>query len=164
MKFSRSLTPALAALLLAGASAQTTIGGMTITRPAPVTRPAATPSTPSASTAASIPAGWRELRGQVLTPSRTALPAGSTVTVVIEDVSLQDVASKQLVRIQFSTPRLPASYQIVYNPARFSVGRSYAVRATVTDKNGKLLYITDTRTELPSGSRAVLDVKVVRVR
>ncbi|ANE44566.1 hypothetical protein SU48_13245 [Deinococcus puniceus] len=158
--------PALAVLLLAGASAQTTIGGMTITRPVPISRPAPapTPSAASSSTAASIPAGWRELRGQVLTPSRTALPAGSTVTVVIEDVSLQDVASKQLVRIQFSTPRLPASYQMVYNPVRFSAGRSYAVRATVTDKNGKLLYVTDTRTELPTGNRAVLDVKVVRVR
>lgn len=160
MKFSRSLVPTLAALMVAAASAQTsTIGGMTITRSAPVIRPAA-----AASTSASIPAGWRELRGRILTPSRAALPAGSVVTVVIEDVSLQDVASKQLVRIQFSTPRLPASYQIVYNPVRFSAGRSYAVRASVTDKNGKLLYVTDTRTELPTGSRAVLDVKVVAVR
>lgn len=164
MKPSRLMLPALAALLLAGASAQTTIGGMTITRPAPTARPATAPSATSSNTAASIPAGWRELRGQVLTPSRIALPAGSTVTVVIEDVSLQDVASRQLVRIQFSAPRLPASYQIVYNPVRFSASRSYAVRATVTDKNGRLLYVTDTRTELPSGSRTVLDVKVVRVR
>jgi putative lipoprotein len=163
MKPSRVVLPTLAALLLAGASAQATIGGMTITRPAPVPRPAA-PSAASSSTAASIPVGWRELRGQVLTPSRMALPAGSTVTVVIEDVSLQDVASKQMVRIQFAAPRLPASYQIVYNPVRFAAGRSYAVRATVTDKNGKLLYVTDTRTELPSGSRAVQDVKVIRVR
>jgi len=160
MKNARFLLPALAALLLSGASAQTTIGGMTITRPAPVSRPAAAPSSASSS----IPAGWRELRGQVLTPSRTALPAGSVVTVVIEDVSLQDVASRQIVRIQFSTPRLPASYQIVYNPVRFAAGRSYAVRATVTDKNGKLLYVTDTRTELPTAARAVLDVKVIKVR
>ncbi|WP_168733533.1 YbaY family lipoprotein [Deinococcus sp. Arct2-2] len=156
------LLAALAALLLAGASAQTsTVGGMTITRSAPVIRPAAAAP---ASANSSIPAGWRELRGQVLTPSRMALPAGSTVTVVIEDVSLQDVASRQLVKIQFAAPRLPASYQIVYNPVRFSASRSCAVRATVTDKNGKLLYVTDTRTELPMTSRAVLDVKVIRVR
>ena len=160
MKNARFLLPTLAALLLAGASAQTTIGGMTITRPTPVSRPATAP----ASASSSIPAGWRELRGQVLTPSRTALPAGSVVTVVIEDVSLQDVASRQIVQIQFSTPRLPASYQIVYNPVRFAAGRSYAVRATVTDKSGKLLYVTDTRTELPTAARAVLDVKVIKVR
>ncbi|MFB9991867.1 YbaY family lipoprotein [Deinococcus oregonensis] len=160
---SHLVLPTLAALLLAGASAQTTIGGMTITRPAPVIRPA-TPSTSSPSADSSIPAGWRELRGHIVTPSRMALPTGSTVTVVIEDVSLQDVASRQLVKVQFTAPRLPASYQVVYNPVRFSARRSYAVRATVTDKNGKLLYVTDTRTELPSGNRAVLDVKVVRVR
>ena len=150
------LLPALAALLLTGASAQTSIGGMTITRPAPTSA--------SAALSASIPAGWRELRGHVLTPSRMTLPAGSLISVVIEDVSLQDVASRQMVRVQFAAPRLPASYQVVYNPVRFVAGRSYAVRATVTDKNGKLLYVTDTRTDLPRASRAVLDVNVIKVR
>ncbi|MDB5044804.1 MAG: hypothetical protein JWQ08_854 [Deinococcus sp.] len=161
MKSSRLLLPLVAALLMAGASAQqTTIGGMTITRPAP-----ATPAAPAAAASnASIPAGWRELRGRLMTPSRMALPAGSLVSVVIEDVSLQDVASRQMVRVQFAAPRLPASYQIVYNPVRFVAGRSYAVRATVTDRNGKLLYTTDTRTQLPTASRAVLDVNVIRVR
>lgn len=160
----------LAALLLTTASAQTKIGSVILTKPAqpaPTVRPPAQQATPSPSTASStanVPAGWYEVRGRISAADTVNLPAGSSVSVTIEDLSVSG-AARQLVRIQFKTARLSTPYQIVFNPVRLNTSHQYAVRATVTDASGKLLYASDASASLPaSGKFANVNVVVRAVR
>jgi putative lipoprotein len=150
----RFLPVLLAALLTSPAVAQ----GITITRPG------AAPATTFAPSLSEVPAGWRMLSGRVRAPRDVRLPAGSTVSVSIEDVTRMDVPSTTLLNISFPATRLSAPYQMQFNPVRLSPRRVYAVTARVTGPNGRLLYLTTTVQELPQARNAVMDVRVMPVR
>ncbi|WP_102125596.1 YbaY family lipoprotein [Deinococcus planocerae] len=147
----------LAALLTPSAPAQ-----MTITRPPPPAasvQPSAAPAVPS-----DLPAGWRVISGRVRAPAEVRLPAGSTVTVSLEDVTRQEGASLSRVQASFPISRLSTPYQLQFNPVRLRPGRTYALTARVTAPDGRLLYRTTTPQPLPTARNAVQDVAVSAVR
>lgn len=158
------------ALLSAGASlnasAQTRIGSVILTKPttpAPVSAPAprrvpaasSTGSSTSTSTSgiSNVPAGWYEVRGRVGSNKPGSLPAGSTVTVLMEDAT----ARGQFVQIQFKTSRLSTPYQIIFSPGRLNGSHKYTIRATVADAAGKELY-SSYAYAVPSSARNVIDL------
>ncbi|MFK7602970.1 YbaY family lipoprotein [Deinococcus sp. SM5_A1] len=147
---------AVSGLLLASSGlAQTRIGGVTLT---PIKPPAAAPATSNDDSGReSIPRGYREVRGRVTGPSEgLRLPAGSQIMVSLVDLT----AAKSLVDIKFSTTRLSTPYQMVYNPVRLKSAHKYAVRASIVDKGGKVLYSSQD-TALPDGMRVTLNVPVM---
>ena len=157
MKF---LTPVLAvALLCTPALAQSRIGGVTLT---PIPAPAPGRSLPQ-SERSDVPAGWQEILGRVSAPGTVNLPAGSRVNVIVDDPT-RTGAARQVLRVTFSTPRLSTPYQIVFNPTRLVSGRTYGVRATVTDRQGRVLYASTAYARLPQGTRATLNLSVSPVR
>ena len=156
----RVLTPVLAvALLLPVASAQSRIGDVTLT---PIPAPAPARTLPQ-SERSDVPAGWQEILGRVSAPRTVNLPAGSRVNVIVDDPT-RTGAARQVLRISFSAPRLSAPYQIVFNPSRLVPGRTYGVRSTVTDRQGRVLYASTAYARLPQGTRTALNLSVSPVR
>lgn len=147
----------LAALLSPAALAQ-----MTITRPS--VPASSVPSSLLPAVPSDLPAGWRVVSGRVRAPAEVRLPAGSTVTVSLEDVTRQDGPSLFRVQASFPASRLSTPYQLQFNPVRLRPGRSYALTARVTAQDGRLLYRTTTPQPLPGPQNAVQDVAVSAVR
>ncbi|MDV6375855.1 YbaY family lipoprotein [Deinococcus arenicola] len=151
-------------LLAPSALAQTQIGGVTLTPinpPASTPTPASSPSpaaTPSDDyTREAIPSGYREVKGRVTGPSEgLRLPPGSQIMVSLVDLT----APASLVDIKFSTTRLSTPYQMVYNAVRINAAHKYAVRSTIMDASGKVLY-RSADVALPDGARVVLNVPVM---
>ncbi|WP_295820828.1 YbaY family lipoprotein [uncultured Deinococcus sp.] len=139
------------------ALAQTRIGLVTLTPATPV----AVSDARSGYAWQPVPSGMNELRGRVLTPVRQALPAGSRVQVAV--IELGGSAARVVADATFSTTRLPTTYQLFYSQNRLQSGRSHAVRCTVTDRAGRVLY-RSADTALPRLPRAVLDLAVLDLR
>ncbi|AZI43175.1 hypothetical protein EHF33_10855 [Deinococcus psychrotolerans] len=153
-----------ATLLLSAApttQAQTVINGVTITKPG---QKAAAPArrTVPAFVDQNIPADWVDVRGRVATGSagRTDLPAGSKVTVELRDITVP-TAAKTLVSTTFPSASLPVSYQIVSSPRRFTSSGQYAVRVSVNNAAGKLIYSNTVQQLInPAAKRILADVRV----
>jgi putative lipoprotein len=92
------------------------------------------------------------LNGTVSYRQRIALPQDARLKVTISDVSLMDVAAPVIAEIETETAgrQVPISFALDYDAARVKPGRSYAVSARIVDASGKLLWITDTRFDLPA--------------
>ncbi|WP_034386259.1 YbaY family lipoprotein [Deinococcus sp. YIM 77859] len=146
----------LATLLATPALAQ----GITITRPS--TPPATTPTAVPALT--DVPAGWRVVSGRIRAPQAVRLPAGSTVTVRLEDITRLNAPRTALLTISFPASRLSTPYQLQFNPVRLDSRRVYAVTARVYGPQGRLLYRSAAAQELPPGRNVVMDLRVVPVR
>ena len=148
----------LTLVCLGNASAQTKIGNVTLTKPstpAP-TRMAPVHQAGAGTTASSnVPAGWSEVKGRINAATPVTLPAGSKVTVIMED----QTTSGQFVRIQFKTSRLSTPYQIIFSPGRLNSNHQYTVRASITDASGKTIYQSGA-VRVPNASRSVIDLTV----
>lgn len=156
----RFFTLVLAATLLSSqAFAQGRIGDVILT---PTPAPAPTRTLPQ-SARSDVPAGWQEVLGRVSAPGTVNLPAGSRVNVIVDDPTRTGTA-RQVLRVSFSAPRLSAPYQIVFNPSRLVAGRTYGVRATVTDRQGRVLYASTAYARLPQGATSTLNLSVSPVR
>ena len=147
-------------LIFATVQAQTVINGVTITKPAPA------PRTVPAFVDETIPADWIDIRGRLSTAGgRVNLPAGSTVTVKLLDVSRQDVAARTLVETTFASSRLPVSYQLVSSPRHFTAAGIYSVAVRVTDASGKLIYTSTAQQRInPAAKRILADIQVSATR
>ncbi|MGM9321038.1 YbaY family lipoprotein [Deinococcus aquaticus] len=104
-----------------------------------------------------IPTGWHELRGQLRTATNTRqnFPAGTQATVTIRDTTAPDRAP---VTVRFLVSRLPAPYQVLFNPVRLQRGHTYTVQATLTSPTGQTLW-KSTPAPLPATPRAVLNLR-----
>ena len=72
------------------------------------------------------------------------LPEDAKFEVFLEDISLLDVASVSLGETIISPAgQIPIAFSIKYDDEKIKLGRRYAVRAKITQKD-KLLYVTDT--------------------
>ena len=145
------LLPALSGTLLpAGAQ-------ITLTPVTPVAAPPATPrNAPDPAPRADLPAGWREVRGNLQSdPTRPlpVLPPGTLATLTIRDSARPDTP---LVRVSFPVRRLPTPYWLNFNPARLQSGRRYAVQAVLTDPAGAPLW--SAQAPLPGATRALLSL------
>lgn len=150
----------LSALLLTALLATPALAQIRITRPA--TPPATTTTT--APDLTDVPAGYRVVSGRIRAARDVRLPAGSTVTVSLEDDSPSASRRRSLLEIGFSTPRLSAPYQMQFNPVRLNARRTYVVVARVYGPDGRLLYSGAANQSLPEGRNVVVNVLVTPVR
>jgi len=106
----------------------------------------ATPSstTPPAAATAATTAAPDSVTGTITYRNRMALPPTAVVRVVLQDVSLQDVAATVLdsVTIRPNGRQVPFAFALRYDPARIEPGNTYTVQARITD-GGRLLYLND---------------------
>lgn len=104
------------------------------------TAPPAAPGEPA--TAAT--AAPDSVTGTITYRNRMALPPTAVVRVVLQDVSLQDVAATVLdsVTIRPNGRQVPFAFALRYDPARIEPGNTYTVQARITD-GGRLLYLND---------------------
>lgn len=155
------LAPALLLSAVPAAQAQTVINGVTITKPGQKPAAPARRSVP-AFVDQSIPADWVDVRGRISTGGvgRTTLPAGSQVTVELRDITAP-AAAKTLVSATFPSASLPVSYQLVSSPRRFTGSGQYAVRVSIHNAAGTLIY-TNTAQQLinPAAKRILADLRV----
>lgn len=92
------------------------------------------------------------LNGTAAYRQRIALPPEARLKVTLSDVSRMDVAAPVIAQIEIETAgrQVPIPFALDYDPVRIAPGGSYAVAARITDASGKLLWITDTRVNLPT--------------
>lgn len=85
------------------------------------------------------------VKGTIVYNGNTSLPENTQVSVKINDVSLEDVASVTIGEYKISgVSSFPIPFKIDYLPSKIKKGFSYSV-STRIEKNGKLLFINDTR-------------------
>jgi putative lipoprotein len=92
------------------------------------------------------------LNGAVSYRQRIALPPDARLQVTISDVSLMDAPATVIAQAQIETAgrQVPIPFALDYDRARIVAGRTYAVSARITDAAGGLIWITDTRFDLPA--------------
>ena len=100
----------------------------------------------------------REISGRVSAGSTVRLPAGSKVTVTVQEYNTRNMNT--VVNVTFGTTKLDTPYQVYFNPVRINEGRRYAIRATVRDASGNTLYVTDPVLEVPKAKKATLTLRV----
>ena len=83
------------------------------------------------------------LTGQVSYEGSIDPPAGSVLTVILADVSLQDVASVELARDELTDlAQGPYLFTLRYDPQQINPSMSYAVRAQIRHPEQGLLWTT----------------------
>ncbi len=86
------------------------------------------------------------INGSVTYRERLALTDQAELEVVLEDVSLQDVAAPVLAEQKISSPgQVPIRFELEYRLADIDERRSYAVWARIHDR-GRLQFTSDTQT------------------
>lgn len=144
--------------------------------PAPQSKPSVTTPQPRSTTAptqgnavqhqavpmaapADLQQGMRRLEGRVVAGENLRLPAGSRISVEIEERNAAGERAARHLQIGFASSSLPSSYHMTYNPARFRSGGKYVVQAVVSDASGKVLY-RSAGVPLPANRAAKLDLTV----
>lgn len=93
------------------------------------------------------------------------IPADAVLTVQIQDITLQDVAStivaEQVIPTQGQLPPLP--FTVAYDPATILPGNLYSMAARVTDASGNPLLISDTVTPVLTNGASAENVQVTLV-
>jgi uncharacterized lipoprotein YbaY/uncharacterized membrane protein len=83
------------------------------------------------------------LSGTVTYRERIALPPGSIVQVQLIDVSGRDgqgvVLAGQMIA---PSHQVPISFELEFDPAKIDPSRHYALRATISDPGGQLMWVT----------------------
>ncbi|VVN86637.1 YbaY family lipoprotein [Pseudomonas fluorescens] len=70
------------------------------------------------------------------------LPANSTLTVTLQDVSLADAPAKELARsVTPNAETAGLDFNLVYAAANVEPGHSYAIQANI-ESNGQLIFTT----------------------
>ena len=160
------ITAGAAVLLAAAAIAVGSCGGGGDPSPAPptpeptsATRPAdgaTPPATPPPEPAITGSATYRE---------DVALPDGAVLTVSLLDVSLLDAPSLLLESVEVTDPgEPPYDFRIAYDPDDIEDDRRYSVDAEIRDRDGELLFVTDTAHDvLTYGGPSHVDIVMVAV-
>lgn len=91
------------------------------------------------------------LTGTATYLQRISLPDNAVLNVKISDVSLADAPSVTIAETDIHTAgrQAPIAFSLDYDPTKIIARRTYAVSARIKDGSGKLLWITDTRVNLP---------------
>lgn len=103
--------------------------------------------------------------GSVSHLERILLPPGHVVSVRLEEVSRADAPGALVGEVRIETAGLgpPYPFTVAYDDAAIDDRRSYAVRATIHDPDGALLYATDDPHAVPmDGGPATVDLIVRR--
>ena len=103
------------------------------------------------------------LSGNVIYRSRMALPAGAVVKVTLQDISKADAPAEPIASatIPAEGSQVPIPFQLEYDRSRILDNHSYSVSARIEDEQGRLLFISDTRTVVITGGNPVDNVTVM---
>ena len=98
--------------------------------------------------------------GSVTYRERIALPPTARIEVKLDDVSLADAPSRTLASQCFAAEgkQVPFAFALTIDRADLDPRHSYAVSARITDADGKLMFITDTRNSVTFTSGSTVDM------
>ncbi|RJG07129.1 hypothetical protein D3870_14960 [Noviherbaspirillum cavernae] len=103
----------------------------------------ATPPAPDKSSAAPAARMPEVVTGNASYRERIALPLGAVVRVTLEDVSRADAASRLIAEQTIRPERqVPIPFSLPYDPALINAANRYAVRATISNAEGRLMWTT----------------------
>lgn len=110
----------------------------------------------------------KRLNGTIVIKEDISVSPDDQVNIRIEDVSLMDVAAVMISETNLVSDTLrssPIAFSIDYDESKIRENMSYTIRAVIRDKEGKLLWITDTHTPVftRGGPSDHVDVTVKRV-
>lgn len=93
------------------------------------------------------------LSGNVRYAERSPLPADTTLTLELLDVTRPDARAERLVRLALPTRgrQIPLAFELPFYAADIHATRRYALRATLISGNGELLFVSRTTTEVLTG-------------
>ena len=104
-----------------------------------------------------------KLTGTITYRERLLLPPGAVISVVLEDVSLMDVAAKQIAQVSFVAEGAPPyAFELPYNPDDIVERHRYGLRVRI-ERAGRLLFINDTHID-PFSAEAQTAIDVVLKR
>jgi putative lipoprotein len=104
--------------------------------------------------------------GTIELPLGATLPEDAVVTVAIEDVTIADAPAEVIAVAQpaiVDPAAVEIPYEIPYDPAAIDETKTYAVRATIEDAAGELLFTSDTVTPVITHDAPTTDVDVAVV-
>ena len=105
------------------------------------------------------------LQGEVYYLPRIALPEGCTLTVSLNDVTVQDAPATVIAVSQTDiTRQVPLPFELGYNARLLPQGRDYELEARI-ELQGRLLWINDTmhNVQLTDADQNGLRIQVVQV-
>lgn len=102
--------------------------------------------------------------GEVANIDNAAIPEGATLTVQIQDTSLQDVAATVIGEQVIENPgQFPIAYEVVYDPNDIA-SPQYTMSARITAADGTLLFINDTAIPvITNGATENVEIPVIQV-
>ena len=95
-------------------------------------------------------AAGTSITGKITCAAATEIPQGAKLTLSLVDVSRADAAAITLAKVELANLKtFPISYELLFDPAKLTnkVPNFYALSARI-EKEGKLLFINDTRIEV----------------
>lgn len=103
--------------------------------------------------------------GSVTYRERIALPPTARIEVKLDDVSLADAPSRTLASQRFAAKgrQVPFAFALTVDRADLDPRHSYAVSARITEADGKLMFITDTRNSVTFTSGSTVDMGVLNL-
>ncbi len=98
--------------------------------------------------------------GSIAYRERIALPPTARIEVRLDDVSRADAPATNMATQSFVSEgkQVPFAFTLTVDRADIDPRHSYAVSARITDADGKLMFITDTRNSVTFDSRSVIDL------
>jgi putative lipoprotein len=98
--------------------------------------------------------------GSIAYRERIALPPSAQIEIKLDDVSLADAPSRTMASQSFASEgkQVPFAFNLTVDRADIDPRHSYAVSARITDTDGKLMFITDTRNSVTFGSSPTVDM------
>jgi uncharacterized lipoprotein YbaY/heat shock protein HslJ len=111
----------------------------------------------------SVGLGAETVSGTALYRERIAAPPDARFVAVLEDVSKADAAAEVLGRVEVDDAgNPPYAFRIDYDPDAINPAFTYAVRASLYDADGALIFATDTVYPVITGG-APAEVEIVMV-
>jgi putative lipoprotein len=95
---------------------------------------------------------------------RIAIPPGAMLEVILLDVSLADVAAKEIATGTFEIDGVPAPFEIAFDPARIEDRLTYSVAATITVDGEVWFRTTDVYPVLTRGNGTEVDLVLQMMR
>ena len=98
--------------------------------------------------------------GSIAHRERIALPPTAQIEVRLDDVSLADAPVTNMATQSFASEgkQVPFAFTLTVDRADIDPRHSYAVSARITDADGKLMFITDTRNSVTFGSGSTVEM------
>ncbi|MBD9376648.1 YbaY family lipoprotein [Pseudoxanthomonas sp. PXM04] len=118
------------------------------------------PATP----AATAPAVAATITGAASYRERIAPPPGAVLTVQLIDNQLADTPTAIIASAEIKDAKGPPfAFELPYDAGKLRPNGSYGLHASLRDADGKLWFVTDTRTSVVPGSGQPANLSMIRV-